>query len=110
MNVTGSLLFMLGATDTARGPEVAPAGIVTVMDVPLQELIVIGVPFNFTTLLPCDAPNPVPVITTWFPIDPVVAETLVVTGAEAAAYLIETLSKVAVPRLEVLPLVTARPI
>ena len=64
MNVTRLLLFMLGATETAKGPEVAPDGIVMVMDVSLQELIVTNAPFSITTLLPCDAPNPVPVITT----------------------------------------------
>jgi hypothetical protein len=109
MKTIGLLLFMLGATETARGPEVAPDGIVAVMDVPVQELIVIGVPFNSTTLLPCGAPNPVPEITTWLPIDPVVAETLVITGAGDAVELTDTLSKVAVPRLEVLPVLTPRP-
>jgi hypothetical protein len=43
---------MLGATETAKGPEVAPAGIVVVIDVALHELMVIGVPFNITALLP----------------------------------------------------------
>ena len=62
--MTGLLLFMLGATETAKGPEVAPDGIVMVMDVSLQELMVTTAPFNITTLLPCGVPNPVPVITT----------------------------------------------
>jgi hypothetical protein len=55
--------FMLGPTETTNGPEVAPDGIVIVIDVALQELIVTGAPFSITTLLPCDAPNPVPEIT-----------------------------------------------
>ena len=64
VNVTGLLLFMLGATNTANGPEVAPAGIVMLIDVALHELMLTGMPFNITPLLPCVAANPVPVITT----------------------------------------------
>ena len=64
MNVTGLLLLMLGATETAKGPEFAPDGIVMLIDVSLQELIVTDTPFSSTTLLPCDAPNQVPLITT----------------------------------------------
>ena len=41
---------------------------------------------------------------------PVVAETLVITGAGAAVELIDTLSNVAVARVDVLPLVTPSPI
>ena len=41
--------------------------------------------------------------------DPVVAETVEITGAGAAAELTETLSKVAVVKVVVLPLVTAKP-
>jgi hypothetical protein len=43
---------MLGATETASGPDVAPDGTVMVMDVLLQELTVTDAPFNRTTLLP----------------------------------------------------------
>ena len=43
---------MLGATETSKGPEVAPAGIVIVMEVSLQELTVANAPFSRTTLLP----------------------------------------------------------
>jgi hypothetical protein len=64
VKATGLLLFMLGATDTASGPEVAPDAIVMVMDAALQELMLIGAPFSSTTLLPCVAPNPLPDITT----------------------------------------------
>jgi hypothetical protein len=49
-------------------------------------------------------------MTTWFPIDPVVAETLVMAGDGLAAVLTETLSKVAVAKAVVEPLVTASPI
>jgi hypothetical protein len=52
VNITALLLFMLGATATAKGPEVAPEGIVIVTDVLLQELIVASLPFRVTTLLP----------------------------------------------------------
>jgi hypothetical protein len=101
------LLFMLGATATTKYPEVAPVGIVIVMDVSLQELIVIGAPFKYTVLFPCELPNAVPVITTWLPIDPVVADTLVMTGAGVVVELTDTLSKETVARE--LPPLTARP-
>jgi hypothetical protein len=100
---------MLGATETTMYPDVAPVGIVVVMDVPLHELIVTGTSFNNTTLLLCVVPNPEPEITTWLPIDPVVAETLVITGAGAAVELIDTLSNVAVVRWDVLSELTANP-
>ena len=64
MNVTGLLLSIVGAADTARSPEVAPAGIVIVIDVALQESTVTSPSFRYTTLLPWEAPKPVPVITT----------------------------------------------
>ena len=44
MKVTGLLSFMPGATDTTNGPEVAPAGMVMLIDVALQVLIVTGRP------------------------------------------------------------------
>jgi hypothetical protein len=109
VKVTGLLSFMPGAADTTNGPDVAPAGMVMLMEVLLQELIVADVPFSSTTLPACVAPYPVPVITTGLPIDPVVAETLVITGAGADAELTETLSKVAVARAELLPLFAAKP-
>jgi hypothetical protein len=46
---------------------------------------------------------------TWLPIEPVVAETLVITGAGATVEFTETLSNVAVVKAVVLPLFTARP-
>jgi len=55
---------MPGATDTTNGPEVAPTGIVMLMDVALHVLIVTAVPFSRTTLFPWKVPNPVPDITT----------------------------------------------
>jgi len=55
---------MPGATDTTNGPEVAPTGIVMLIDVALHVLIVTAVPFSMTTLFPWEVPNPVPEITT----------------------------------------------
>jgi len=100
---------MLGATDTSSGPDVAPVGIVMVSDVALQLLMVTAAPFSSTALLPCVAPNPEPDITTWLPIDPVVAETAVITGAGAAAEFTDTLSNVAVAEELVTRLLTAKP-
>src|SRR3989442_1354630 len=100
---------MLGAMDTSKSPEVAPSGIVIVMDVPLQVLIVTAAPFSRTALPPCEAPNPAPEITTWLPIEPVVAETAVITGAGAAAVLTDTPSNVAVANEDVVRLLTASP-
>ena len=102
-------MFMVGATDTASGPEVAPEAMLTVIDVPFQESMVIGVSFICTRLAPWLAPNPVPEITTWLPTAAVVALTLLMIGAGVAAELSDTLSKVAMARLEVLRLVTPRP-
>jgi hypothetical protein len=100
-NVTALLSFMLGATETSNGPEVAPAGIVIVIAVALHELILTGRVLNVTTLPFCVAPKPVPLITTWLPASPVVADRPVMTGAGEVVELTDTLSNVAVPRVEV---------
>src|SRR6266852_7398779 len=100
---------MLGAMYTSKSPEVAPSGIVIVMDVPLQVLIVTAAPFSRIALLPCEAPKPEPEITTWLPIEPVVAETAVITGAGVAAELTDTPSNVAVAKEDVVRLLTASP-
>ena len=109
VNVTALLLFMLGATETDNGPEVAPGGIVIVIDVALQVFTVTSPLFSVTRLPPCDPPNALPVITTWLPTGPVLAETLVITGAGAAAVLVDTLSNVAVASAELLSLFTTNP-
>jgi hypothetical protein len=106
---TGLLSFMPGATDTTNGPEVAPTGMVMLMDVALQVLMVTAAPFSSTILFPWGAPNPVPEMTTWLPMDPVVADVLLITGAGAEAELTETLSKTAVARADALPLFAAKP-
>ncbi len=103
------LSFMLGAMEASKDPEVAPAGIVILIDVPLQVLMVTAAPFSNTALPLCWAPNPVPVITTWLPMDPVVAETAVITGAGAAVELTDTLSNVALAKEDVVRLLTASP-
>jgi len=106
---TALLSFMFGATDTSNGPELAPTGIVMLIDVPLQLLMVTAAPFSSTALLPCVAPKPVPEITTWLPIDPVVAETAVMTGAGDPVVLSDTPSNVAVAKEDVVRLLTASP-
>src|SRR5216683_7647856 len=103
------LSFMLGAMEASKDPEVAPAGIVMLIDVPLQVFTVTAPPFSNIALPLCWAPNPVPVITTWLPIDPVVAETAVITGAGATVELTDMLSNVAVAKAEVVRLLTASP-
>src|SRR5258708_40082832 len=100
---------MLGATETSKDPELAPVGMVMLIDVPLQVLTVTAAPFSSTALPPCAAPNPEPDITTWLPMDPVVADTAVITGAGAAAELTDTLSNVAVAKEDVVRLLTASP-
>jgi hypothetical protein len=100
---------MMGATETTSGPVVAPVGIVIVIDVSLQALTITGDPLSNTRLPPCVAPKPEPEITTWLPTGPVVAETLLMTGAGAAPELTDTLSNVAVARAELLAFVTASP-
>src|SRR5260370_14599001 len=100
---------MLGAMEASKDPEVAPAGIVMLIDVPLQVFTVTPAPFSNTALPPCSAPNPVPVITTWLPIDPVVAETAVITAAGAPAELTATPSHVPLASEEVVRLLTANP-
>jgi len=109
VNVTGLLSSMPGPTETTKGPEVAPVGIVMVIDVGLQALTVTREPLSVTMLLPCDAPNPDPEIMAWLPAIPVLGETLVMTGAGFPDELIETLSKVAVASVELLSPLTARP-
>ena len=52
MKITGLLSFMLGATETTKGPEVAPVGIVMLTEVAPQVLTVTGAAFSVTALLP----------------------------------------------------------
>jgi hypothetical protein len=75
----------------------------------LQLFIVTATLFKVTKLPPCEAPNPVPLIATWLPTEPVVADTLVMTGAGADVELTETFAKAAVASVDVLRLLTAKP-
>ena len=68
--------------------------------VELQELMVTGALFSVTTLPSSVVPNPEPLIVTWLPTSPVVAEREVISGGGVAAELIETLSNAAVARPE----------
>jgi hypothetical protein len=52
VKITGLLSFMLGATETTKGPEVAPAGMVMLMEVAPQVLTVTGAALSVTALLP----------------------------------------------------------
>jgi hypothetical protein len=98
---TGLLSFIDGAIETTRYPEVAPGGIVIPIEVSLQELMITGTSFSRATLLPCEAPNPLPAIVTWFPAALVVAETSEITGAGVVVMLSETSSSVALVAGEV---------
>jgi|SRR6266436_7854292 len=100
---------MLDPVRTNTDPEVAPAGIVKTIAEALQTLVVMGTPFIVTMLLPSEVPKFAPESATWVPIEPVVAEKLEMTGAGCAFELTDTLSKVAVLRVEVEPLFTDKP-
>jgi hypothetical protein len=78
---TALLLVMLGARAAPKYPELAPVGIVTVIEVALQESTVTGASLRRPALLPWEAPNPVPEITTCWLTDPVVAETPVICSS-----------------------------
>jgi hypothetical protein len=67
-------------TVTTTFPVVAAAGTVTTIDVDFQVVAVAGTPLNVTVLVPCDPPNPVPVIVTEVPTAPDVVESLVIVG------------------------------
>ncbi len=89
---------MLGPTDTTTWPDVAPAGTVNTIPRLSHRLTVIGVPFSTTTLPFCMAPKLLPMISTWLPTEAVVGDKPLITGAGAAAELIDTLSNVAVSK------------
>src|SRR2546425_13213526 len=109
LKAAGLLLFMLGATNTVSGPDVAPAGIVALIEPALHELTTSCVPFRSARLLPCEVPKPDPEIETSYPGSPVVGQMLLMTGEADAAELRETLSKVAVSRVVLAVLLTASP-
>ena len=108
MNVIGLLQFMVGATHTTKGPEVAAAGMLMVIEVAFQETTVVATSFRKTALLLC-GPKPEPEMTTCVPLPPDVGEMLVIEGAGAATELTETLSKEAVATAELLLALQANP-
>src|SRR5208282_4195485 len=61
---TALLSFMVGATETTNGPEVAPDGIVIPIEVALHEFTVIGESFRYTALPPWVLPKPEPEMVT----------------------------------------------
>ena len=67
-------------TVTTTLPVVAAAGTVTTIELAFQVVAVAGAPLNVTVLVPCDPPNPVPVIVTEVPTMPDVVESLVMVG------------------------------
>jgi hypothetical protein len=60
------------------------------IEVSLQKLTVVGMPFSTTRLLPCVAPKPEPLTHNWVPIGPVVAGTLVMVSGDDEDELTET--------------------
>lgn len=67
-------------TFTWMGPEVAPAGTATVIEVSLQFVGAAAVPLKVTALDPCVAPKADPLIVTELPTSPNVGEILVMAG------------------------------
>ena len=78
VNVTPLLACAL--TVTITGPVVAPTGTGTVMLVVLQLVGVAVVPLKVTVLVPCVAPNAVPLMVTESPIPPELGERLSIFG------------------------------
>jgi hypothetical protein len=88
----GDKLLMMGGTVKATAlldplftvtvtlPVVAAVGTVTAIDVDFQLVGVATAPLNATALLPCDPPNPVPVMVTAAPTMPDVIESVVMVG------------------------------
>src|SRR5713226_9729604 len=101
---------MPGASNTVSEPDFAPAGIVALIEPALHELTTSCVPFSSARLLPCEVPKPDPEIETSYPGSPIAGQMLLMAGGTVAAEPTETLSKVAVSRVVLAVLLTARPI
>ena len=84
--VTVKLLVLLAfpLTVTTTLPVVAPAGTCTCKLVALHETQVTGMPLNVTVLVPCDAPKPVPTMTTNVPTGPDWGVISCIAGAASA--------------------------
>jgi len=102
---TALLSFMLGATETSK-PEVL-TGMVMLIDVLLQVLMVTAAPFSRTALALARLQNQNRK-SHLLPMDPVVAETAVMTGAGAAAEL-TTRYRTSRGQADVVRLLTASP-
>ncbi len=72
-------------TVTAKVPVVAPVGTMAVIPEAVQFVTEAGVPFKETVLVPCEEPNPVPVIITTTPAGPELGEMLEIVGDWACA-------------------------
>jgi hypothetical protein len=107
--VNGSPLLATLPTFTTMLPDVAPGGIVMMIEVAFHELTVTGTPFSVTTLFVCGPPNPEPTTANSLPTGPAFADSDVITGAGEAAELTDTLSNVAVPNVALPPLATSVP-
>jgi len=75
----------LTVTTTRPLPPVAPTGTGAVIDEALQLVGVVATPLNVAVLLPCELPNPEPVIVTEVPAIPDVVERLVMLGCTVNA-------------------------
>ena len=100
-------------TVTTILPVVAPVGTFTVIEVDVQHVPqgVAGVPLKVTVLVPCVAPKFDPVIVTEAPIAPDAGERFEIVGeVPQPLKLMDTLSKVAEPSVELLPPLAPNPI
>ena len=108
--VKGTPLLAVPLTVITMFPEVAPLGTGTAMLVALQFVGFATTPLNDAELVPWLAPKLAPVIVTDAPGTAVFGDMLEIDGANICGLkLFETLSKVAVAREVVLPLLTPNP-
>jgi hypothetical protein len=108
--VNGTPLLATPSTVATIFPVVAPIGTGTTMLVEFQLVGVPGVPLNVTILDACVSRKFAPEIVTDEPGTAMLGDTVAIEGAMTCAPKVtEILSKVAVARLDVLPLVTTRP-
>ena len=83
MTVNEGLLTCWPFTVTANIPDEAPVGTIATMVASDQLVATTLVPFSEIVLLPCEAPNPVPLIVTGDPTGPEVGVMAVIVGAWA---------------------------
>jgi hypothetical protein len=91
VTVNEGLFTVWPFTVTENGPEEAPTGTVAVMPVSLQFTTGTVVPLSVIVLVPCVAPNPVPVIANPDPTTPEVGDKLVMPSASVTVKLIPLL-------------------